>query len=51
MTYRRVLDWMFGFILPYTLIQLGTTGNTALPLFYTLSSSQLRTRTSVLSLH
>jgi hypothetical protein len=25
--YRRVLDWMFGFIAPYTFIQFGTTGD------------------------
>jgi hypothetical protein len=25
-TYRRVLDWMIGFIAPYTFTQFGTTG-------------------------
>jgi hypothetical protein len=36
-TYRRVLDWMIGFIAPYTFTHFGTTGYTALSLFYTLS--------------
>jgi hypothetical protein len=40
---RRVLDWMNGFIAPYTLIQFGTTGDTALSLFYTLYNSPLHT--------
>jgi hypothetical protein len=38
-----VLDWMNGFIAPYTFTQFGITGNTALSLFYTLSSSPLHT--------
>jgi hypothetical protein len=40
---RLGLDWMMGFIAPYTLIQIGTTGSTALSLFYTLSSLPLHT--------
>jgi hypothetical protein len=42
-TYKRGLGWMTGFIAPYTFTQFGTTGNTALSLFYTLSSSPLHT--------
>jgi hypothetical protein len=34
---------MIGFIAPYTFTQFGRTGNTALSLFYTLSSSPLQT--------
>jgi hypothetical protein len=34
---RRVLRWMIVFIATYTFTQFGTTGNTALSLFYTLS--------------
>jgi hypothetical protein len=41
---RRVLDWIIGFIAPYTFTQPGTTGNTAQSVVCTLSSSPLRTR-------
>lgn len=40
---RRVFDWMIGSIAPYTFTQVETTGNTALSLFSTLSSSPLHT--------
>jgi hypothetical protein len=33
-TCRRVLEWMIGFIAPYTFIQLGPTSNTDLSLIY-----------------
>jgi hypothetical protein len=33
------LDWMIGFIAPYTFTQFGTAGNRALRLLYKLSSS------------
>jgi hypothetical protein len=38
-----VLEWMIAFIAPYTFTQFGTTTDTALSLFYTLSSSPLHT--------
>jgi hypothetical protein len=42
--YSEVLDWMIGYIAPYyRFTHFGTIGNTALPLFYTLSSSPLHT--------
>jgi hypothetical protein len=47
-TYKT--GFLIGFIAPYTLTQFGTTGNTALSLFYTLSVYSC-TRTRVLSLH
>jgi hypothetical protein len=40
---RRVLDWIIGFITPYTFTKPGTTGNTAQSTFCTLSSSPLYT--------
>jgi hypothetical protein len=43
MTIEGVLDWMIGFIAPYTFTQFGTTGNTALSLFCTLYTSPLHT--------
>jgi hypothetical protein len=33
------LDWIIGFIAPYTFTHFGTTGNTVLLIFYTYSSS------------
>jgi hypothetical protein len=47
---RRGLDWMIGFIAPYTFTQVESTGNITLSLFYTLSVHRC-TRTGVLSLH
>jgi hypothetical protein len=41
--YKTGFGWMIEFIAPYKLTQLGTTGNTALLLFYTLSSSPFHT--------
>jgi hypothetical protein len=40
---RIRVDWMIDFIAPYTFTHLGTTGNTALSLLYTLYSSPLYT--------
>jgi hypothetical protein len=40
-TYNAGLDRMIEFIAPHTFTQFETIGNTALPLFYTLSSSPL----------
>jgi hypothetical protein len=47
-TYK--MDWMIGFIAPYTFTQFRTTGNTALLLFYTLSVHYC-THTRILSLY
>jgi hypothetical protein len=46
---RRVLNWMIGFIDTLN-FQLGTTGNSALSLFYTLSV-HCYTRIRVVGLH
>jgi hypothetical protein len=46
--YKTGLNWRTRFIAPYTLTQLGTTDNTTLSLFYTLSVHRC-TRTRVLS--
>jgi hypothetical protein len=48
--YRRGFDLMIG-ILNTLFTQVGTTGNMALLLIYTLYSSPLHTHTRVLSLH
>jgi hypothetical protein len=48
--YRRVLDWMIGFI-GTLFTQLGTTGDTAPSLTYAHFEVQRYTRTRILSLH
>jgi hypothetical protein len=43
--YRRRLNWLIGFIAPYTFTQLGTRDNAALALVYILYSPPLHTHT------